>query len=437
MKLSENNKIIFVVIILLFVTQMFSSFLFNANLLFAFYLLLKRKVADKKFDKINKLIYPLPLFTYGIIVYKAFTNKDLLFYDNQLLFTLFNCNKNAGFEYFQKFTIEQINCRKSIGFGMLEKYISTNLDPFNSSIFIAILFVLFLYVFIINVNEDKKFIFIFFFVSPSFLMLFTSLNSDIFFFSHVLYIVTKRKTDFSIYDYLVITLLSQLKIFYIGILFGIALYKYLEKSKKELYITLFFISINTFLFIFDALTNTRSSYQNEIFGVPFVYAPMNTFGLIADTKTYFDVQLSFIENSKFIILIMIILIIVTLFFFNKKSRLSLPLKDELTPLFIFSLPVCVIVNLFGNAGYKFVFNFFPIFLLLKILSFKQKFYIFSIFYFIPIYALLNLPNNHTVFSPSILYTSVWSYSRVNFYLINLLFIIVFFNILRDYRKIHY
>ena len=46
MKLSENNKIIFVVIILLFVTQMFSSFLFNANLLFAFYLLLKRKVAD-------------------------------------------------------------------------------------------------------------------------------------------------------------------------------------------------------------------------------------------------------------------------------------------------------------------------------------------------------------------------------------------------------
>ena len=41
MKLSENNKIIFVVIILLFVTQIFSSFLFNANLLFAFYLLLK------------------------------------------------------------------------------------------------------------------------------------------------------------------------------------------------------------------------------------------------------------------------------------------------------------------------------------------------------------------------------------------------------------
>ena len=100
------------------------------------------------------------------------------------------------FEYFQKFTIEQINCRKSIGFGMLEKYISTNLDPFNSSIFIAILFVLFLYVFIINVTEDKKFIFIFFFVSPSFLMLFTSLNSDIFFFSHILYIVTKTKERF-------------------------------------------------------------------------------------------------------------------------------------------------------------------------------------------------------------------------------------------------
>ena len=138
---------------------------------------------------------------------------------------------------------------------------------------------------------------------------------------------------------------------------------------------------------------------------------MNTFGLIADTKTYFDVQLSFIENSKFIILIMIILIIVTLFFFNKKSRLSLPLKDELTPLFIFSLPVCVIVNLFGNAGYKFVFNFFPIFLLLKILSFKQKFYIFSIFYFIPIYALLNLPNNHTVFSPSILYILLFGHTQ--------------------------
>jgi len=162
MKLSENNNIIFVVLISLFVTQIFSSFLFNVNLLFAFYLLLKREVANKKFDKINKLIYPLPLFTFGLIVYNAINNKDLLFYDNQLLFTLFNCNQNANFEYFQKFTLEQIYCRESIGFGIFEKFISTNLDPFKSSIFIAVLFVLFLYFFIFNVNENKKFIFIFF-----------------------------------------------------------------------------------------------------------------------------------------------------------------------------------------------------------------------------------------------------------------------------------
>ncbi len=437
MKLSENNNIIFVVMISLFISQIFSSFLFNLNLLFAFYLLLKRQVSNNKFDKINKLIYPLPLFTFGLIGYNAFINKDLLFYDNQLLFTLFNCNRESRFQYFQKFTSEQLYCRESIGFGIFEKYISTNLDPFNSSIFIAVLFVLFLYVLMMKINEDEKFIFIFFFVSPPFLMLFTSLNSDLFFFSHILYIVIQRKTEFSVYDYLVITILSQLKIFYLGIMFGIALYKYLEKSKKELLISLLFLSLNSFLFIFDIFTNTRSSYQNEIFGVPFVYAPMNTFGLVADTKTYFDVQLSFIENSKFIMLIMIIFIIVILLFFDKKKKISLSMKNEITPLFIFSLPICIIINLFGNAGYKFVFNFVPIYLLYKILNLNQKFYIFSIFYFIPIFAFLNLPNNHTLFSPSLLYTSVWSYSRVNFYLTNLLFIIIFFNILRDYRKIEY
>ena len=434
MKLLESKQILYLILISLFFTQMFSSFLFNVNLLFAFYFLLKKKIAHKTFKTINKVIYPLPLFTFGLIGYNSFNNKNLLFYDNQLLFTLFNCNRESRFEYFQKFTLEKLECRSSIGFGIFEKYIRTSLDPFHSSILIAIFFILFLYFLLMKINEDEKFIFILFFVSPSFLMLFTSLNSDIFFFSHLLYIVVKRKTNFSIYDYLVITIFSQLKIFYIGLLFGIVLYKYLEKNRKELIVSLFFIGLNSFLFIFDFFTNTRSSYKNEIFGVPFVYAPMNTFGFVADLKTFFDVQLSLIENSKFVFLLVIVFVFIVLFFFKKNKFMSLTLNNEKIPLFIFSLPVCVMINLFGNAGYKFVFNFLPIFLLFNILNFNQIFYIYSNFYFIPIYAFLNLPNNHSMFSPSISYTSVWAYSRVNFYLTNILFIVIFINILRNYRK---
>ena len=78
-----------------------------------------------------------------------------------------------------------------------------------------------------------------------------------------------QKTDISKLDYLIITILSQLKIFYLGLLFGIALFKFIKKERKELITSLFFIILNSFIFIYDSITNIRSSYRHEIFGVPY------------------------------------------------------------------------------------------------------------------------------------------------------------------------
>ncbi len=432
MKIFTFKRIIYFSIISLFITQLISSFLFNLNLFFVFYCLLNVENQDLKIKDINKLLYPLPLFSYGLISFNAYNNKNLLFYDNQLLFTLFNCNKSYDFEYFQRFSLEQLSCRGSVGFGLVERFIFIDLSPWNISVFIAVSFVSFIYFIILQFENNERFLFILFFVSPPFLFLFTSMNSDIFFFSHLLYLVMKHKTQISKIDYFIITVLSQLKIFYIGILFGICISKFIKKDSKELIMSIFFIILNSFLFVYNFLTNTRSPNQNEIFGVPYVYAPMNTFGLVADIRTFYDVQLSTVENSRFILFVAIIFIIVFFMFINK----NLPSFNEITndklALFLYILPACLIINFFGNAGYKFVFSFLLVYLIFELLSFSQKLFIFSVFLVTPIFSILNLVNDHTLFTPSLLNSFVWMYSRIFFYILNFTFLIVLYNIFRQY-----
>ena len=433
MKIEKSEPFFYIVILSLFVTQIFSNLIFVINIFTAFYLLLKRKMNLASFTNINKLIFPLPIYTYVVIILNSFRGKNLLFYDNQLLFTLFNCNRNIDFLYFQRYSFEQIECKSSIGFGLFEKYISTIINPWYASLTIALLFVIYLYLMISKIQDNKKFIFILFFISPPFLFLFTSLNSDLFMFSHLLFIVVNKKNKLSNFDYLLITFFSQLKIYFVGLLFGAALYKYFTKNKSELYKTVYFIILNVSLFIYDIFTNTRSSYQNEIFGVPFVYAPMNTFGIVADLKTFFDVQLSLLENSKFI-LIVILLFFFVFALFIKNNKNSYKLSSNYEELFMYIFPICMIINFFGNFGYKFVFNFLLVYIIFEVLNFKQNIYIFSVFLVIPIYSALNLVNDHTLFTPSILNSFVWTYSRIVFYVLNLLFIVVFSNILKKIYK---
>ena len=432
MKLFISKQIIYFSIISLFFTQLIGSFLFNLNILFVFYCLLNVNNNDPIFKYINRLLYPLPLFSYGVISYNAFNSKSFLFYDNQLFFTLLNCNKTSNFQYFQRFSLEQLSCRSSVGFGILERLVSLDLSPWFVSIFIAICFVSFIYFLLVQVQDNEKFIFILFFISPPFLFLFTSLNSDIFFFSHLLYLVIKRKTDMSKLDYLIITILSQLKIFYLGLLFGVVLFKFIKKERKELITSIFFIILNSFIFIYDSITNIRSSYRHEIFGVPYVYAPMNTFGFVADIQTFFDVQLSPIENSKFILYVTVIFMIVFFVFIRNNIPISKEFVDYKLALFLYILPICLIINFFGNAGYKFVFNFLLVYLIFELLSLNQKLFIFSVFLVVPIFSILNLVNDHTLFTPTIFYSLVWMYSRIVFYILNLSFIVVLINIFRQY-----
>ena len=162
MKIEKSEPFFYIVILSLFVTQIFSNLIFVINIFTAFYLLLKRKMNLASFTNINKLIFPLPIYTYVLIILNSFRGKNLLFYDNQLLFTLFNCNRNIDFLYFQRYSFEQIECKSSIGFGLFEKYISTIINPWYASLTIALLFVIYLYLMISKIQDNKKFIFILF-----------------------------------------------------------------------------------------------------------------------------------------------------------------------------------------------------------------------------------------------------------------------------------
>ena len=48
------------------------------------------------------------------------------------------------------------------------------------------------------------------------------------------------------------------------------------------------------------IKNEITEFVNTFLGVPFVYAPIYSFGVLADYKAYFDVQLSPIENFNFL-----------------------------------------------------------------------------------------------------------------------------------------
>ena len=90
---------------------------------------------------------------------------------------------------------------------------------------------------------------------------------------------------------------------------------------------------------------------------------MNTFGFVADIKTFFDVQLSIVENSKFIFCVVVIFIIVFFIYIKNNIPSFKEFDNDKLALFLYIMPVCLIVNFFGNAGYKFVFNFLLVYLI--------------------------------------------------------------------------
>ena len=131
--------------------------------------------------------------------------------------------------------------------------------------------------------------------------------------------------------------------------------------------TLFFIPNLILLINHYIKIRNYGSFVNEVGGVPTVYAPISSFGLYADYKAYWDVQLLYLRGNiiflSCFILLLVISVVGTIKLKEKYFIFNLDNEDYIK--FITFLPMVLLINLYANFGYKYPLNFLLIFIILK------------------------------------------------------------------------
>lgn len=414
----------------------FSIFINNTTFYISlFFLYIYKNLDEFKIESPNekKLLLFTPLIFYLVKLYKSIDKEDLLFWDNQYLFIYFNCNKGLTTHRLYLDNIAY-DCKSDLGFGILTKYISLNINSWYASIILFSLVSLFLIFAIRTVQDNNLYLLIFFILSPAFRFLLFSLNPDIIILIAFLYLINKTKLEFKTTHFLVLTVLTQFKTFPIAVFFGYIFFNLIKKDYTYMMRNLFFTLINLLLLFIDSyldIKNEISEFVNTFLGIPYVYAPIYSFGLIADYKAYFDVQLSPLENFNFLrILILISFVTVIVLYKNNEFKNYKYMSQDKERLFAIFTPMVLLINLFGNYGYKLPFNFILIFVLFSNAKVSLK-VIFGIFImFNPLFYMLNFEYAHNLFEPTFINALSFIFSRVSFYIVNLIFVIQFYNIIK-------
>ena len=401
--------------------------------LFFLYLYKNLEEFNVKTQNEKKLLLFTPLIFYIVKFYQSIQREDLLFWDNQYLLIYFNCNNGLTSHRIYLNDIPY-TCISDLGFGIISKYISTSLNSWHASIILFGLVAIVLIFFVSKVHDNDLYFVIFFILSPAFRFLLFSLNSDIFILLTFVYLIYRAGLKFNLMHLLVLSVLIQFKIYPLGVLFGYIFYNLIKKDFTHMIRNLFFAIMNLLIIYFDSILdiqNEISQFVNTFLGIPYVYAPIYSFGVLADYKTYFEVQLSPIANFNFLI-ILIFISFLTVFILFKKNEFEnyKYLLEYQEKIFIIFTPMVLFINFFGNYGYKLPFNF----ILISVLFLNSKTslkIIFGVFIiFNPLFHLLNFEYAHNLFEPTYINALSFIFSRVSFYTLNLFFFTQFYSIVK-------
>lgn len=401
--------------------------------LFFLYLYKNLEEFNVKTQNEKKLLLFTPLIFYIVKFYQSIQKEDLLFWDNQYLLIYFNCNNGLTSHRIYLNDIPY-TCISDLGFGIISKYISTSLNSWHASIILFGLVAIVLILFVSKVHDNDLYFVIFFILSPAFRFLLFSLNSDIFILLTFVYLIYRAGLKFNLMHLLVLSVLIQFKIYPLGVLFGYIFYNLIKKDFTHMIRNLFFAIMNLLIIYFDSILdiqNEISQFVNTFLGIPYVYAPIYSFGVLADYKTYFEVQLSPIANFNFLI-ILIFISFLTVFILFKKNEFEnyKYLLEYQEKIFIIFTPMVLFINFFGNYGYKLPFNF----ILISVLFLNSKTslkIIFGVFIiFNPLFHLLNFEYAHNLFEPTYINALSFIFSRVSFYTLNLFFFTQFYSIVK-------
>lgn len=408
-----------------------NQFFYLILFLTTIYFYIFKKKIKTNFERF--LVIFLPIIFYVEKINEAFQRNDLLFWDNQYLFHFFRCNLYEE-GYILQLTKIAYDCKSTLGFGILSEIIAFDNNPWFLSLLIFVLIFLSIIYSLFKVKKENVFLISLFLLSPAFRFLILSLNSDIFIILYISSFFLRKKFKLNILDYLILTIFIQLKIYAIGILIGYLIYTLISKKTLEaIYCSLFLISNSLIVGIFHIGINALSSF--ELGGVPYVYAPLSSFGLFADYLSYKDVQINeSIGNFNFLRIFLIIFIFCSLYIFKSRFIDFTKFMDKKeVSIFITITPLVFLINLFANHGYKFIFNLLLIFLIFNYLSNLQKIFISSSILSTPFFYFLNFDYCCRTYIPSFESTLTFFYSRLTFYLLNLIFFLIFLKLVK-FRK---
>ena len=146
-------------------------------------------------------------------------------------------------------------------------------------------------------------------ISPGFHFLIFSLNTDIFVITYVVYLLSRKNLDINIQNLIIISLITQVKIYTIFLFFGYFLIYFLKKDKKSLSIISLFTITNLFFLI--------RHYLIDDFDIPAPISFTRTFGVYHDLQIVRD----YIGYDELSILIFFTFVLL-LFGKNKIQQLS-------------------------------------------------------------------------------------------------------------------
>ena len=377
---------------------------------------------DNLFFSNNHLTFrTIPIFFYIVEVTKFLLNKnkESIFWDMQLFLFRIKCNLDWSSHYRYKFSSEKIECTE-LGFGPAINFFKFDLDAWLFSILIFFAFLILLFYFLFKLSGMDLLIVAYFLVTPSFYFLMQSLNHDIFFLTLFTFLFRNYKIYNNIIFLTFLTFLTLFKIYSIGIFFGIFLFLISSKNLRENF---------KFLFVFILNLSLRVNYyfSNNI-SVPSPVSKIYSFGVFHDFNLIKNTSLLM---SQIFILFYVLCIFYILFnsdkifhvFFNKllfKSN-----QEKFNTIVFTSLVLLILI--YSNYGYKYVNIIFTLLIVLKYVNKKFTFPIITSVIFIPL--------NYFVgnqFQNSIYEILLFSLSRISFYFLHFLVILLFIKFLKSY-----
>jgi hypothetical protein len=348
----KNNRINFLFLLTLNALIYANYKLFISTFMVFIFLTIKNNVKFNNYETF--LLRLIPLNYYFNAIYSTFEKDPFssFFWDMQNFLHYLRCN-TSSFVHNYRFVNENITCPASIGYGPLVEYIQFTFDDiWKITLILGITFFVIASI-LLFFSKKNLLLVVSIFISPGFHFLIFSLNTDVFVLLYICILLKYNKWDFKNFNFIVLTLLTLIKTYTVMLFFGYVIKFIIEKKYKHALLTSSYLFLNIVIIIYHYY------FQNSMLPSPLSFT--RSFGLLHDIKILND-NIGFNEVSYLVIFLLISATLLRKKIDLQKLEIKIH-KDLVAERVIIFFPLCFLINIYSNWGYKFLFNSLLIFIL--------------------------------------------------------------------------